>query len=73
MRPVLFLLGSPYYNLNKILQKKGANIETNSLEATEILQNIGLERNETVVSLDVKCFYKTVSLKKAKNKALRKL
>ena len=47
LRPVLSLPGSSYYNLNKVLAKffekiEGANIETNSLDAREILESTNL-------------------------------
>ena len=45
--------GSSYHNLNKILVKyfvkiEGANIETNSLDAREILDSTNLEPNENL-------------------------
>ena len=70
--------GSSYYNLNKVLTKffekiDGANIETSSLDAREILENTNLELNENLISLDVKSWYTNVPLKEAIDIALRKL
>ena len=78
LRPVLSLPGSSYYNLKKVLAKcfeknEGANIETNSLDAREILESTNLEPNENLISLDVKCLYTNVPLKEAIDIALRKL
>ena len=78
LRPVLSLPGSSYYNLNKVLAKfsikiEGANIETNSLDAREILESTNLEPNENLISLDVKSLYTNVPLKDAIDIALRKL
>ena len=78
LRPVLFLAGSSYYNLNKVLAKffekiEGANIETNSLDAREILESTNLEPNENLISLDAKSLYTNVPLKEAIDIALRKL
>ena len=78
LRPVLSLPGSSYYNLNKVLAKffeniEGANIETNSLDAREILDSTNLEPNESLISLDVKSLYTNVPLKEAIDIALRKL
>ena len=78
LRPVLSLPGSSYYNLNKVLAKffekiEGANIETNSLDAREILESTNLEPNENLISLDVKSLYTNVPLKEAIHIALRKL
>ena len=55
LRPVLSLPGSSYNNLNKVLAKfcekiEGANIETNSLDAREILESTNLEPNENLIS-----------------------
>ena len=76
--PVLSLPGSSYYNLNNVLAKffekiEGANIETNSLDAREILESTNLEPNENLISLDVKSLYTNVPLKEAIDIALRKL
>ena len=70
--------GSSDYNLNKVLAKffekiEGANIETNSLDAREILGSNNLEPNENLISLDVKSLYTNVTLKEAIDIALRKL
>ena len=51
LRPVISVPGNSYYNLNKILAKffekiEGANTETNSLDAREILKSTNLEPNE---------------------------
>ena len=78
LRPVRFLPGSSYYNLNKVLAKifekiEVANIETNSLDAREILESTNLEPNENLISLHVKNLYTNIPLKKAKDVALRKL
>ena len=78
LRPVLSLPGSSYYNLNKVLSKffekiEGANIETNSLDAREILESTNLEPNENLISLDAKSLYTNVPLKEAIDIALRKL
>ena len=78
LRPVRFLPGSSYHNLNKVLAKifekiEGANIETNQLDATEFLESTNLEPHENLISLDVKSLYTNVPLKKAIDIALRKL
>ncbi|XP_063727458.1 uncharacterized protein LOC134855008 [Symsagittifera roscoffensis] len=78
LRPVVSLPGSSYYNLNKVLAKffekiEGAKIETNSLDAREILESTNLEPNENLISLDVKSLYTKVPLKEAIDIALRKL
>ena len=78
LRPVLSLPGSSYYYLNKVLAKffekiEGANIETNSLDAREILESTNLEPNENLISLDVKSLYTNVPLEEAIDIALRKL
>ena len=70
--------GSSCYNLNKVLAKffekiEGANIETNSLDAREILESTNLEPNEILISLDVKSLYTNVPLKEAIDIALRNL
>ena len=59
LRPVLSLPGSSYDNLNKTLAKyfdeiQGANIETNTIMAREILENTELVSDESIISLDVK-------------------
>ena len=55
LRPVLSLPGSSYENLNKMLAKffdniDGANIETNTKEAREKIENIALDPDETICS-----------------------
>ena len=72
LRPVLSLPGNSYYNLNKVLAKifekiEGANIETNSLDAREVLESTNLEPNENLISPDVKSLYTNVPLKEARN------
>ena len=64
--------------MNKVLANffekiEGANIETNSLDAREILESTNLEPNENLISLDVKSLYTNVPLKEAIDIALRKL
>ena len=78
LRQVLSWPGSSHYNLNKDLAQffekiEGANIETNSLDAREILESTNLEPNENLTSLDRKSLYTKVPLKKAVDIALRKL
>ena len=78
LRPVLSLPGSSFYNLNKVLAKvfekiEGANIETNSLDAREILESTNPEPNEFLISLDMKSLVANVPLKETKDIALRKL
>ena len=69
LRPVLSLPGSSYENLNKMLAKlfdniDGANIETNTKEARETIENIALDPDETIMSLDAKSLYINVPLKR---------
>ena len=73
LRPVLSLPGSSYENLNKMLSRILANIETNSKEARETIENIALDPDETIKSLDVKSLYTNVPLKEAIEIALQKL
>ena len=78
LRPVLSLPGSSYENLNKMLAKffdniDGANIETNTKEARKTIENIALDPDETIKSLDVKSLYTNVTLKEAIEIALQKL
>ncbi|XP_063728136.1 uncharacterized protein LOC134855525 [Symsagittifera roscoffensis] len=78
LRTVLSLPGSSYEHLNKTLAKffdniEGANIETNTQMAREIIENIDLDYNESIISLDVKSLYTNVPLKEAIDIALRKL
>ena len=56
LRPVLSLPGSSYDNLNKLLAKyfdeiEGANIETNTQMAREILEKTELDSDESIISL----------------------
>ena len=51
----------------------GANIETNTKEAREKIENIALDPDETIISLDVKSLYTNVPLKEAIEIALQKL
>ena len=78
LRPVLSLPGSSYENLNKMLAKffdniDGANMETNTKEARETIENVALDPDEVITSLDVKNWYTNVPLKKAIEIALQKL
>ena len=78
LRPVLSLPGSSYDNLNKTLAKyfyetEGANIETNTQMAREILEKTELDSDESIISLDVKSLYTNVPLKEANEIALRRL
>ena len=78
LRPVLSLPGSSYDNLNKTLAKyfdeiEGANIETNTQMAREILEKTELDSDESIISLDVKSLYTNVPLKEAVEIALRRL
>ena len=54
-------------------KNEGANIETNSLDAREILESPNFEPNENLISLIVKRLYTNVPLKEAIDIALRKL
>ena len=59
LRPILYLPGSSYDNLNKTLAKyfdeiEVANIETNTQMAKEILEKTELDSDESILSLDVK-------------------
>ena len=75
---VSFITGGLQNNLNKMLAKffdniDGANIETNTKEARETIENIALDPDETIISLDVKCLYTNVPLMEAIEIALQKL
>ena len=64
--------------LTKCLQSffdkiNGVNIETNTKDAREIIENIALDPVETIISLDVKSLYTNVPLKEAIEIALQKL
>ena len=78
IRPVISFPGSSYENLNKMLATffdniDGANIETITKEARETIENIALDPDETIVSLDVKSLYTNVPLKEAIEIASQKL
>ena len=78
LRPVLSIPGSCYHKLNKFLALffqniEGANIETNTNDARKNLQQIKLEKDEQIQSLDVKSLYPNVPVKEAINIALRSL
>ena len=77
-RTVLSIPGSSYENLNRFLtpffQKlPGANIETNTQDATKALESLTLEYDEQIVSLDVKSLYTNVPVGEAIEIALREL
>ena len=67
MRILTQCLQSFFDNIN------GANIETNTKGAREIIENIALDPDETIISLDVKSLYTNVPLKEAIEIALQKL
>ena len=76
LRPVLSLPGRSYENQNKMLATffdniNGANIEINTKDARETIENIALD--ETIISLDVKSLYTNVPLKEPIEIALQKL
>ena len=78
LRPVLSLPGSLYESVNKTFANflnniDGANIETNTKYAREMIENIALNQDETVISLDVKSLYINVLLKEVIEIALQKL
>ena len=78
VRPVLSLPGSSYKNLNKMLAKlfdniDGANLEINTKEARETIENIALDPDEIIKSFNVKSLYTNVPLKEAIEIALQKL
>ena len=78
VRPVLSLPGSSYENLNKMLAKfydniNGANIETNTKDVRKTIENVALDPDGTIISLDVKSLYTNVPLKEAIEIALQKL
>ena len=78
LRPVLSLPGSSYDNLHKTLAKcydeiEGANIETNTQMAREILEKSELDSDESMISPGVKSLYTNVPLKEAVEIALRRL
>ena len=51
----------------------GANIEINTKDARETIENIALDPDETIISLDVKSLFTNATLKKAIETALQKL
>ena len=76
--PVLTLPGRSYENLNKMLAKlfnniDGANIEINTNDARETIENIALDQDKTIISLDVKTLYTNVPLNKEIEIAFQKL
>ena len=78
LRPVQSLPGNSYENLNKMLAKFfdntiGAKIETNIKDARETIENIALDPDVTIISLDVKSLYTNVPLKETIEIALQKL
>ena len=78
VRPVLSLRGSSYENLNKMPAKffeniDKANKETNTKDARETIENISLDPDESMISLDAKSLYTNVPLKEALEIALQKL
>ena len=78
LRPVLSILGTSYYNLNKFLSPlfhkvHGANIETLTLDARRKLESIKLEPDESLVSLDVKSLNTFAPVIEAIEIALRSL
>ena len=78
LRPAFSIPGSCYHKHNKFpthfFQKiEGANIETNIKDAQKTLEQIKFERDEQILSLDVKRLYTNVPVKEAINIALRSL
>ena len=78
LRPVLSIPGICYHKLNKFLtpffQKiEGANIETYTNDSRRTLEQIKLEKDEQILSLDVKILYTNVPVKEAIDIALRSL
>ena len=76
-RPVISLPDSSYDNLSKTLEKyfdeiEGANIETNTQMAREILAKTELDSDESIISPDVNSLYTNVPLKEAVEIALRR-
>ena len=51
----------------------GANIETNTKDARKTIENIALDPDETIISLDVKRLYTDIPLKEAIKNALQKM
>ena len=52
---------------------EGANIETNTQMAREILEETELDSDESIISIDVKSLYNNVTLKEAVEIALRRI
>ena len=78
LRPVLSIPGSCYHKLNKFkipfFQKiERANIETNTNDARKTLKQKKLEKDEQILSLDLKILYSNVPVEEAINIALRSL
>ena len=78
VRLILSLPSSSHEILNKALAKffdniDGANIEINTKDATETIENIALDPDETKIPLDMKSLYTNVLLKEAIEIALQKL
>ena len=78
LRPVLSIPGSCYHKLNKFLtpffQKiEGANRETNTNDARKTLEQIKLDKDEQILSLDIKSLDTNVPVKEAGNIALQLL
>ena len=78
LRPVLSMPGSSYENLNKFLslffgKLPGANIETDSKDASAALEAIKSDEDELVVSFDVKSLYTNVPVEEAIEIALKEL
>ena len=64
LRPVLSLPGISYQNLNKMFDNiDGAKIENNTKDARETNQNIALDPDQTIISLDRESLYNNVPLK----------
>ena len=68
-RPVLSIPRSCYHKLNKFLTPffqtiEGANIETNANDARKTPEQIKREKEEKIISLDVKSLYTNVPVKK---------
>ena len=56
-----------------LIKNIGANIETNTQMAREILEKTKLDSDEIIISLDVKSFYTNVPFKEADEIVLRRL
>ena len=78
LRPVLSLPGSCYAKLDQFLARffenvPGANIETSTLDVREALEQVKLDDDEEIFSLDVKSLYTKVPVKEAIDLAVDKL